>query len=114
MGQGIVDYYLLEQSLDVIGIVLQSGLASAAASTEALVSFETKETTVTSHLTETLMVPTHRDAMVTGESYIRTFEMLRSQAPPKLLGRYQNSIPVLAAMGKIKPESFPALTNTTT
>jgi hypothetical protein len=96
VGQGIVEAYKLEQSLDLVGIVLQKGLACSA-SRPALITYKCGHS-------EELHVPIHRDAMVYGEAMVRQFEFARAEAGSKYTQRYANSVEVVAAMGKISPE----------
>lgn len=98
VGKGIVDAYKLEQSLDLIGIVLEENL-SCTASRPALVTFKC------SHKQE-LHVPTHRNSMVKGDAFVRQFEFVRAQAGPNYRLRFENSIDVIAAMGKIDCDSL--------
>ncbi len=103
LGQAIVDAWTLEQSLDLTGIVLKSGL-NCAASVEAEVTFAGGHK-------ERLHVPTHRTGMVHGRDHIRNFEIIRAKAihtgAQKMITRYENSEPVVAAaMLKIDREAL--------
>lgn len=98
LGQAIVEAYKIEQSLDLTGIVLQPGLKSPATA-EAEVTFK-------SGLKQRMLVPTHRNGMANGEQQAKTFQIAAVQAGPTHRARYENSIPVVAAILKINEDKL--------
>ncbi len=101
LGKAIVDAWIIEQSLDLTGIVLAEGL-SCAATAQAVATFKVKDTP--EGRKENRSVPVHRSSMVKGdETHARQFQLARAKAGKDFARRYENSESVIAAMFKMDP-----------
>lgn len=102
LGQAIVDAWQIEQSLDLTGIVLDQNLESPA-TTEAEASFRDK--CRRAKWKESRRVPLHRAGLVQADDNdIRNYQVARAQAGPQFEERYKNSVSVVAAMFKMRPD----------